>query len=217
MTATAGPTFTAQQAVSVDGATSLSGFSDPAGTVRLAVLNDVVKIKFEYNLIETVKSIATVSTPTAVAAGKTRKPTGAESAASSGKFGFSVALFTVNDLNTIELNTTATTTIAGLATAVGIAGGLDTRITTAATALGFTAHATDLATSFGALVVPIREGELLSVTYSDASPSGVASASGTIDLTPPTITLDQPVDKSFTGAQSSLNPNPPKDVLGDSP
>ena len=204
VTATAGPDFATQQTVGVTAATSLGGFTDPAGTVRLAVVNAVVKIKFEYNLKETVKSLATVSTPTAVGAGKTRKPTGTESGASTGKFTFSVALFTVNDLNTIELNTTPTTTITGLATAVGSTGGLDTRITTAATALGFTAQASDLATSFRDLIVPIREGEQISVTYSDASPAGAVSASATIDLTPPTITLDQPVDKSFAGAQSTL-------------
>ena len=134
VTATAGPNFAAQQAVGVFSATSLTGFVDPAGTVRLSVLNSVVKITFQYEVIDNVEEIATVSTPTAIGAGKARKPTGRESGPTTSTFTFSVALFTLEDLNTIDaqIGATPTLTVNGLVAALGPTGDLGVRVLAAA-------------------------------------------------------------------------------------
>ena len=53
--------------------------------------------------------------------------------------------------------------------------------------------------------MPIRDGETLTVAYSDAAPVATVTATGTIDLAPPTIAIVQPADNSFAGSQSTLS------------
>ena len=169
------------------------------------MLNSVVKITFQYEVIDNVEEIATVSTPTAIGAGKARKPTGRESGPTTSTFTFSVALFTLEDLNTIDaqIGATPTLTVNGLVAALGPTGDLGVRVLAAAPLVGLAGTA--LATDFQALTLPIRDGETLTVAYSDAAPVATVTATGTIDLAPPTIAIVQPADNSFAGSQSTLS------------
>ncbi len=212
VTATAGPTFATQQPIAVVAATSITGFTDPPGTVRISNINlsTVVKIIFQYDAVDTVAEIATLSTPTAVAAGRVRSPTGIETAPTTNNFLFNAALMSMDDINTIDTTVTPGMTINGLVAALPATGNLNTRVNTIATnaAVGLGLSSFSLASSFAKLLVPIRDGERLTVTYLDdntgAGGSVTIGKQATIDLSPPTISLDQPVDKSFAGAQSTL-------------
>ena len=101
-------------------------------------------------------------------------------------------------------------TVAGLVAALPATGQLNARVNTIATdaTTGLGLAGTSLASAFADLLVPIRDGETLSVTYVDADAGAGASATltntATIDLSPPTISLDQPTDKSFAGATATL-------------
>ena len=212
VTATAGPTFATQQAIPVVAATSLTGFTDDPGTVRIANINlsDVVKITFAYDVVDSATKMATVSTPSAVGAGKARRPTGTESSPNSNTFTLKVALMSVDDINTIDSSVTTTLTLANLFPLLPTTGQLRARVTTIATDAtnGLGLATTSLASAFADLLVPIRPGETVSVTYADADAGAGASATltstATVDLSPPTIATDRPVDKSFAGAASTL-------------
>ena len=214
VTASAGPTFFLQQAIPVLAATSLVGFADPPGTVRLATLNlnAVVKITFQYDAVDAVAEVVTVSTPTAVAVGRARSPTGVETAPTSNNFIFKAALMSLDDINTIEatIALNPNLSIAGLVAAVPATGGLNFRVNNIATSAfnGLGLASTSSASAFAELLVPIRDGETLTVTYVDADAGAGAAATltkvATIDLGPPTITLDQPTDNGFAGAVGTI-------------
>ena len=217
VTATAGPNITTQESIPVFRARSLTGLAGQAraGTVRLntADLNTVVVITFPYDKTDTAKKLASVSTPTAVGAGKSRSPDGTESGPNTNKFEFKVALLTVDDINSIDTGvsglTAPNTTIADLVGALAFTGSFNTRIGSIATgASGLALDATSAASAFAALLVPIRDGETVTITYNDADAGAGAVAAvtktATVDLKAPTITIDKPTDKSFAGAQSTL-------------
>ena len=215
VTATAGPSFATQQTIPVVAATSITGFADGPGTVRIANLNlnTVVKITFQYDVIDSAAKLATVSTPTSVGAGKSRSPTGTESGPNSNTFTFKVATLTVDDINTIDTAVAALVapndTINNLVAALATKGSFNTRIGTIATGgSGLGLGATSSASAFAALLVPIRGGETVTVTYTDADADAGSAATltntATVDLAAPTITINKPTDNSFAGDQTTL-------------
>ena len=212
VTATSGPTFATQQAIPVVSATSLAGFTDPPGSVRLSTfdLSTVVKISFEYDAIDRVTEIATVSTPTAIGANKARRPTGIKTGLNSNTFTFKVALLTIAEINTIDTTIAGlfppNDTVAGLVAALPATGGFNAKINTVATnsVVGLGLLGTSPASAFADLLVPIRNGETLTVSYTDANPAAVITKEAAIDLTPPTITLDQPQDRGFAGSFATI-------------
>ena len=83
---------------------------------------------------------------------------------------------------------------------------LATRVVAANTALS-NGDAAGSAATLLARIVPVADGETLTVAYTDASPAATVSATATLDMTAPTITLVQP-----TSATSTNNTTPTLEV-----
>jgi hypothetical protein len=163
---------------------------------------------------ETIVDVVTMSSTTATALGKTRSIDGAETSASSDTYTGKVALFTAPDLSLIENEAVdgdndlvgnggdgdGDVQIDELDNTAGLGVPLDTRVQAAATGLGLT-PATDLATDFAALVVPVADGDTLTATYIDEDPVATDTDTADIDLTPPTISLVSPDNESYTSDQ----------------
>ena len=62
--------------------------------------------------------------------------------------------------------------------------------------------AEEKATDFLAKVIPARHGDVISVTYTDASPSTRVSQTATVDLEAPVVTLITPTDNFFTNTST---------------
>ena len=130
-----------------------------------------------------------------------------------------VALFSAGDYAIIEkevnrascdnggvvANTTVTELDACLDTATGSTA-LATRVVAANTALS-NGDAAGSAATLLARIVPVADGETLTVAYTDADPAATVSATATLDMTAPTITLVQP-----TSATSTNNTTPTLEV-----
>lgn len=97
-------------------------------------------------------------------------------------------------INIGELNTTNGLTPAGESGERTLA----SRVTAAATALGFIDHANDKAADFLDLIIPARHDDIITVTYRDANPSAAVSESARVDLEAPVVTLISPSNNFFT-------------------
>ena len=77
---------------------------------------------------------------------------------------------------------------------------LSERVGIAATALGFTAQSTTAAAAedFVDRMIWGRDGDVITVTYADANPSGIVAKSAMVDLAAPAVTLVSPSDGFFT-------------------
>jgi hypothetical protein len=180
---------------------------------------NVVKISFKYEVLDTLTDLIKVSTPTSTALNKDRTLTAAESGAATDAYTTSVALFSSADYAIIEkevnrascdnagvaANTTVTELDVCLDTATGSTA-LATRVVAANTSLG-NGDASGSAASLLARIIPVADGETLTVSYTDASPAATVSATATLDMTAPTITLVQP-----TTATSTNNTTPTLEV-----
>ena len=195
---------------------------DPAtGVVNSTAKLDynVVKISFKYEVTDTLTDKIKVSTPTSTALNKDRTLTASESGAATDAYTTTVALFSAGDYAIIEkevnrascdnggvaANTTTAELDACLDTATG-ATTLAARVVAAGTALGI-ANADGSAAKILARIVPVADGETLTVAYTDADPAATVSATATLDMTAPTITLVQP-----TSATSTNNTTPTLEV-----
>ncbi len=166
--------------------------------------NDSVVITFRYDRLQNIPGLVTYSTPSAGSKGLTRQLSGIETNAASGIFQTRVALFSLADFNTIEGQ--ATGTIGDLLTDPDLSADLQTRLTRARDALDdiYTTGLTngDQATNLLALLVPVSDGEVLTVSYLDANPIATRSATADIDLKAPTITAVQPAHDTFSNTQA---------------
>ena len=186
-------------------AKTIDTVNNTAGTIALASpiggANTAAVITFIYDVKESVKKVAKVSTPTSDVQNKSRELTGVESSATSNSFSFKVALFTLADIGKIDTAAAkaGVTTIAQLTGDTGINDALDTKINAAAVGLGLGGGSTD--TSFVALIMPVADGETLTASYKDADPAATKTDLAVIDLTAPKITLIRPA-ASFGKEQS---------------
>ena len=185
-------------------AKTIDTINNTAGTIALGSNvggNPAAVISFIYDVEESVKKVAKVSTPTSDVQNKSRELTGVESSATSNSFSFKVALFTLADLTKIDTAAAkaGVTTIALLMADAGIGTALDTKINAAAVGLGLNGGSSDDA--FLALIMPVADGETLTASYTDADPAATKTDLAVIDLTAPKITLLRPA-ASFGKEQS---------------
>ena len=185
-------------------AKTIDTINNTAGTIALGSNvgeNPAAVISFIYDVKESVKKVAKVSTPTSDVQNKSRELTGVESSATSNSFSFKVALFTLADLTKIDTAAAkaGVTTIALLTADAGIGTALDTKINAAAVGLGLSGGSTD--GSLLALIMPVADGETLTASYTDADPAATKTDLAVIDLTAPKITLVRPA-ASFGKEQS---------------
>ena len=181
------------------------------GSVPAIPANSEVLITFGYDVADSLTKNVTLSSNTSVAAGKNRALTGVETSATSGIFASKVALFTGGDLAKIESESQdsandlaanggegdGTVQVDELNGTTGLGTDLNTRVQAAATALGLTASSTSAA-DFLAQALPIADGDSITATYIDASPSATLTKSSTADLAAPVVTLVSPTDKLYT-------------------
>ena len=197
------------------------GLIDPStGIIQATAKLDynVVKISFKYEVTDTLTDKIKVSTPTSTALNKDRTLTATESGAATDAYTTTVALFSSADYAIIEKEVNRASCDAGgndgatptevhdcLDTATG-AQTLGTRWLAARAALGI-ADTAGNSPILLARIVPVADGETLTVAYTDASPAATVSATATMDMTAPTITLVQP-----TSATSTNNTTPTLEV-----
>ena len=197
------------------------GLIDPStGIIQATAKLDynVVKISFKYEVTDTLTDKIKVSTPTSTALNKDRTLTATESGAATDAYTTTVALFSSADYAIIEKEVNRASCDAGgndgatptevhacLDTATG-AQTLGTRWLAARAALGI-ADSAGNSPILLARIVPVADGETLTVAYTDASPAATVSATATMDMTAPTITLVQP-----TSATSTNNTTPTLEV-----
>ena len=184
-----------------------------------------IKVTFKYNVAELVDGIGSVSTPTAVGQDRVRMIDGKERDSNgdidalSNKYVGMAALFQLSDFNKIESEAgdakndddgDGIVQVDELNWTFGLAAsdqtcvspnGLCGRVNRAVQAL-FPGEARSAvrATAFRDLTVPVSDGETLTVTYRDASPSGDRTDTAVIDLTAPSISLVGPTDNSYNSA-----------------
>ena len=197
------------------------GLIDPStGIIQATAKLDynVVKISFKYEVTDTLTDKIKVSSPTSTALNKDRTLTATESGAATDAYTTTVALFSSADYAIIEKEVNRASCDAGgndgatptevhdcLDTATG-AQTLGTRWLAARAALGI-ADSAGNSPILLARIVPVADGETLTVAYTDASPAATVSATATMDMTAPTITLVQP-----TSATSTNNTTPTLEV-----
>ena len=191
------------------------GLIDPStGIVNSATKLDynVVKISFKYEVTDTLTDKIKVSTPTSTALNKDRTLTTAESGAGTDIYQTTVALFSSADYALIEKETNRASceatngTLANMSvddveacldTATG-AVTLGNRLDAAAVSLGLTPATAGTMITMIARILPVVDGETLTVAYTDADPSATVTATAVIDMTAPTITLVQPTTTTST-------------------
>ena len=189
------------------------------GTTSNVTADVIVVITFVYDVGDVVKTLFTISTPTSTSLGKSRILTGTETATttepavSSNAFSNSVALFSTADLGKIETqageldnderpcgDANGEVRVDELNCTLGLGTALKDRVETAsATGLGLPI-ATTLASDLILQLLPVTNGETLTVTYVDSSPAATITNTvpAAIDLAAPTVTLIQPSQKLYT-------------------
>jgi len=199
---------------------AISIIDNTAGTVKItgdiagsAAATDSVVINFVYDVLDTKTKNVTLSSNTSIAGGKNRELSGVETTASSGIFQSKVALFTAADMGKIESESADSANDTGanvsgsssadtfvvvgeLNNTTDIGAALQTRIEAAATALGMTENTK--ASDFLKQVLSVADGDTITATYVDTSPSATVTKSATADLAAPTVTLSTPTDKVYT-------------------
>ncbi|MDP6101796.1 MAG: hypothetical protein QF579_00585, partial [Dehalococcoidia bacterium] len=197
---------------------SISVIDNATGTVTITsdidgtnANTDSVVVSFVYDVQDTDSDTVTLSSNTSIAAGKNREVDGVETTASSGIFESQVALFTAATLATIESESadSANDLIANTGDGDGdvqvdeldntsaLGAALQIRVEAASVALGLPVATTE-ASDFLLQVLPVADGDTLTATYVDSSPSATVTKTATVDLAAPTVTLVTPTDKLFT-------------------
>ena len=192
----------------LQGANSINNELGVITTTRIGATN-FVKLTFNYNVKETQTDLMTFTTPTLGSRGLTRKLDGVETTVSSNKFEAIVALFSGSDFDKIKTVIDAgdrTMTIDDIQAVGTINDALETRISAAVTALTAAVIATEAdvgsAVVFLAHILPVVDGDVLTVTYVDTSPAGTRTAVADIDLKAPTLVLVGPTQKSYMNSLS---------------
>ena len=197
---------------------SISVIDNATGTVTITsdidgtnANTDSVVVSFVYDVQDTDSDTVTLSSNTSIAAGKNREVDGVETTASSGIFESQVALFTAATLATIESESadSANDLVANTGDGDGdvqvdeldntdaLGAALQIRVEAASVALGLPVATTE-ASDFLLQVLPVADGDTLTATYVDSSPSATVTKTATVDLAAPTVTLVTPTDKLFT-------------------
>ena len=193
------PDTTGASAIINSTGTIISGFT--------IALGKFVKVTFNYNVQETKTDLMSFTTPTLSTRGLTRKLDGVETTFDSNKFVARAALFSGPDFDVIKSAVdNSADTIDDIQADAGVGVALDARISVAVTALGTSVIPTEAtagsAAVFLAHLVPISDGDVLTVSYNDADPSGIRTATADIDMKAPTITQVWPGQMSFTNSLS---------------
>jgi hypothetical protein len=180
--------------------------------ITFAAATDSILVTFNYNVLETKASLVTYSSPSLTARGLTRVISGVETTSSSAAFTSNLGLFSGVDFDKIVVaaGLTAVTTFDLLQADAVIAADaeLTLRLTAIAPLLGIATTATtgtdqDEAgsdTNFVAAIMPIADGEILTVSYSDVGATATVSRSDTanIDLKAPAVSVVSPANGSYT-------------------
>jgi hypothetical protein len=190
------------------------------GTITIAAavpVENEVLINFSFDVADSKTLLFSIGTPTSSGAGKNRTLTGAETGPTTNAFTSKVALFSSSDLAKIESETGDLTNdlvanggdadgivqvdeLNNLSPTAGLGTELNTRVQTASTTgLGLTASTTK-ASDFVLRSIPVSNGETLTLTYVDANPAATKTATATIDLAAPTVTLVQPLARYTSSA-----------------
>ncbi len=192
----------------LQGANSINNESGVIRTTPIDAIN-FVKLTFNYNVKETQTDLMTFTTPTLGSRGLTRKLDGVETTVSSNKFKAIVALFSGSDFDKIKTVIDAgdtTMTIDEIQANGTIDDALETRISAAVTALTEAVIPAETtpgsAVVFLAHILPVADGDVLTVTYVDTSPAGTRTAVADIDLKAPTLVLVGPTQKSYMNSLS---------------
>ena len=178
-------------------------------------LTDQVVVTFYYHVRDDQKDFVTLSSASA----GTVKLKGVETGADSDTFEAEVAVFSRADLAKIntakgavvlndggdkvlqinELNTTYQLNDPAVSAALGGSDELYQRVMTAAVELGLDVAA-DTAEALFDKLISGEDGDVISVTYTDADPSTTVGKSARVDMKPPTVELISPIDKIFTNS-----------------
>ena len=211
--ATAAPAFTSNNLTLAKQIDSVgAGLVKP--TTDLAANTDnfrIVEILFEYNVKEPAINVATVTSNTSIASGQSITVDGVESSASSSKFEAKIAVFENSDfakINGQALNDANDTDdpkngvqVRELDKNEGLGAELFDRVKASAMdVLGKTEAQVDEtdASELVELLLPVADGDTLTVVYQDASPSATINKSAEIDLAAPVVTLITPTQKLYT-------------------
>ncbi len=184
-----------------------------AGLITLAppllvAQGDSVVIRFDYDVKERIKDLVTVLTPTAIAQGLDGKGTGDETTATTNRFSGTFALFSLLDFLDIKSAAliTGITTIADLEAALDTADAdtsVGNRVLRAAAHLGLATTQKD--GLFLERILPVSDGETLTVSYNDTADASGNPATVTktaiIDLTGPVLALELPADRGINGVR----------------
>ena len=188
--------------------------SNHHGPVVTGTGDNVVEIQFVYNVKETAKKFAVVTSNTSIAGGQNLTLDGAETSADSSKFEEKIAVFENSDYAKIvnEANNLTNASIdeeavrvselcnsGTLGSATADSGSICDRVTQAAAIVmeGSVPTATK-ATDLVKLLLPVADRDTLTVVYADESPSATLTKSAEIDLAAPVVTLITPTQKLYT-------------------
>jgi hypothetical protein len=195
----------------IDTIDNTAGTIKTTSNITTAAATDSIKVVFTYNVTETHKSLMTYTTPSLTARGLTRALTGTETTASSGAFTSVIGLFNGADYDklVVAADTSGVTTFDGIEANATIAADTEllARIGTIAPILGLdttTQAAAGSDATFIAAIMPVADGEILTVSYSDVGASATSTRSDTanIDLKAPTVAVVSPAHKSWTNTYS---------------
>ena len=200
-------------ATGIISATSAVDFNGQNNVVGDADDNDTVVVTFVFDVSDTKTKLFSASTPTSVASGKNRVLDAAETTPDSDTFRSAIALFSASDLATIESESTdatndlvanggdadSTVQVDELNSTTGLGTALNARVQAASTSLGLT-PATTAASALILRILPVADGDTLTATYVDASPSATLVDTASIDLAAPAVSLVLPADKVYTNS-----------------
>ena len=171
---------------------------------------DRVEIQFVYNVKETAKDFAVVTSNTSIAGGQNLTLDGAETSADSSKFEAKIAVFENSDYSKIVNEASNLANAAdeenvmvselcnsgalGSSTADG---SICDRVMQAAEAVMEGSDDTSAAALVD-LLLPVADKDTLTVVYADASPSATLTKAAEVDLAAPVVTLITPTQKLYT-------------------
>jgi len=177
---------------------TISTTSNIAGNVAGT---DSAVITFQYNVLETKTKLVSITGASLSSRGLTRSVSGVETTAASSTFTSSVAFFSGSDFDKIVVAAAVagTDTIAEIKADANVGATLGARINTAAVALGLNTAAQAAADSdvvLTAALMPVADGEVITVTYDDGGTSRTDTAD--IDLKAPTVEIVSPASGTNT-------------------
>ncbi len=203
---------TTRSVQTIDVIDNTAGSIKTTNDIAFAAATDSILVTFNYNVLETKASLVTYSSPSLTARGLTRVISAVETTSSSAAFTTNLGLFSGVDFDKIVVaaGLAAVTNFDHLQADAVIAADADltARLTTIAPLLGIATTGTTGTdqdedgsdTNFVAAIMPIADGEILTVSYSDVGATATVSRSDTanIDLKAPSVTVVSPVHKSNT-------------------